>query len=43
MRLPGSISASSPGSHGGSIRIVHKLQPLGVAMAGADVFDPYND
>jgi len=31
------------GYHAGSIRIVHTLQPLGVAMAGADVFDPYKD
>lgn len=31
------------GYHAGSIRVVHTLQPLGVAMAGADVFDPYKD
>ncbi len=29
--------------HEGSIRILHTLRPLGVAMAGADVFDPYKD
>lgn len=29
--------------HQGSIRILHTLRPLGVAMAGADVFDPYKD
>ena len=29
--------------HKGSIRILHTLRPLGVAMAGADVFDPYKD
>ena len=29
--------------HGNTIRILHRLRPLGVAMAGADVFDPYKD
>lgn len=29
--------------HKNSIRIVHTLRPLGVAMAGEDVFDPYKD
>lgn len=29
--------------HTGSIKIVHTLKPLGVAMAGEDVFDPYKD
>ena len=29
--------------HGDSIRILHTLTPLGVAMAGADVKDPYKD
>lgn len=29
--------------HAGSIRVVHTLRPLGVAMAGEDVFDPYKD
>lgn len=28
---------------GGTIRIVHTLKPLGVVMAGDDVFDPYKD
>lgn len=31
------------GEHAGSIRILHTLKPLGVAMAGADVFDPFRD
>ncbi len=31
------------GAHAGSIRIVHTLRPLGVAMAGRDVRDPYRD
>jgi tRNA-splicing ligase RtcB len=30
-------------AHGDTIEIVHRLQPLGVAMAGADTFDPYKD
>jgi tRNA-splicing ligase RtcB len=28
---------------GKSIRILHTLTPVGVAMAGADEFDPYKD
>ena len=30
-------------AHGDSIRVLHRLRPLGVAMAGSDVFDPYKD
>jgi tRNA-splicing ligase RtcB len=30
-------------AHSGSIRIRHTLRPLGVAMAGDDVQDPYRD
>jgi tRNA-splicing ligase RtcB len=29
--------------HGSSIRILHTLTPVGVAMAGANEFDPYKD
>jgi tRNA-splicing ligase RtcB len=29
--------------HGETIKILHTLRPIGVAMAGADVFDPYKD
>ena len=29
--------------HEGTVRILHTLRPLGVAMAGADTFDPYKD
>ena len=29
--------------HGDTIRILHMLTPLGVAMAGANEFDPYKD
>jgi tRNA-splicing ligase RtcB (3'-phosphate/5'-hydroxy nucleic acid ligase) len=29
--------------HEGTVRIVHTLRPLGVAMAGPDVSDPYKD
>jgi tRNA-splicing ligase RtcB (3'-phosphate/5'-hydroxy nucleic acid ligase) len=37
-RLPDVLDA-----HAGSIRIKHTLRPLGVAMAGRDVYDPYKD
>jgi tRNA-splicing ligase RtcB len=31
------------GAHGGTIRVKHTLRPLGVAIAGRDVHDPYKD
>lgn len=31
------------GHHAGTIEILHRLRPLGVAMAGGDVYDPYKD
>jgi tRNA-splicing ligase RtcB (3'-phosphate/5'-hydroxy nucleic acid ligase) len=37
-RLPDVLAA-----HAGSVRVTHRLRPLGVAMAGRDVFDPYKD
>jgi tRNA-splicing ligase RtcB (3'-phosphate/5'-hydroxy nucleic acid ligase) len=37
-RLPEVLSA-----HAGSIRVKHTLRPLGVAMAGREVYDPYKD
>jgi tRNA-splicing ligase RtcB len=37
-RLPEVLAA-----HAGSIRVLHTLRPLGVAMAGEDIFDPYKD
>jgi tRNA-splicing ligase RtcB len=37
-RLPEVLEA-----HASSIRVKHTLRPLGVAMAGRDVFDPYKD
>jgi tRNA-splicing ligase RtcB len=37
-RLPEVLDA-----HAGTIRVKHTLRPLGVAMAGGDVFDPYKD
>jgi len=37
-RLPDVLDA-----HAGSIRVKHTLRPLGVAMAGRDVQDPYKD
>ena len=30
-------------AHAGTIRILHTLRPLGVAMAGRDILDPYKD
>lgn len=29
--------------HAGTVRILHTLTPIGVAMAGADTFDPFKD
>jgi tRNA-splicing ligase RtcB len=29
--------------HDGAIEVVHRLRPIGVAMAAADVYDPYKD
>jgi tRNA-splicing ligase RtcB len=37
-RLPDVLAA-----HAGSIRVTHRLRPLGVAMAGRDIHDPYKD
>ncbi len=31
------------GHHGDTIKVLHRLRPIGVAMAGADVYDPYKD
>jgi len=31
------------GYHGDTIRVLHRLRPIGVAMAGEDVYDPYKD
>lgn len=30
-------------AHEGTVRVLHELAPIGVAMAGADVYDPYKD
>jgi len=30
-------------AHAGTIRVLHTLHPLGVAMAGRDIVDPYKD
>lgn len=30
-------------AHAGTIRVLHTLRPIGVAMAGKDTFDPYRD
>jgi hypothetical protein len=37
-RLPDVLAA-----HGDTIHVTHTLRPLGVAMAGRDVHDPYKD
>jgi tRNA-splicing ligase RtcB (3'-phosphate/5'-hydroxy nucleic acid ligase) len=37
-RLPEVLAA-----HGHTIRVTHRLTPIGVAMAGRDVLDPYRD
>jgi tRNA-splicing ligase RtcB len=37
-RLPDVLAA-----HGDTIRVKHRLRPLGVAMAGRDIHDPYKD
>jgi tRNA-splicing ligase RtcB (3'-phosphate/5'-hydroxy nucleic acid ligase) len=37
-RLPEVLAA-----HGETVRVKHTLRPLGVAMAGRDVYDPYKD
>ena len=37
-RLPNVLAA-----HTGTIRVLHTLRPLGVAMAGRDIVDPYKD
>jgi tRNA-splicing ligase RtcB len=37
-RLPDVLAA-----HGDTIHVKHTLRPLGVAMAGRDVYDPYKD
>lgn len=29
--------------HAGTVRILHRLKPVGVAMAGSDIIDPYKD
>jgi len=31
------------GHHGKTIKVLHRLRPIGVAMAGLDEFDPYKD
>ena len=29
--------------HAATVRVIHTLRPIGVAMAGPDVFDPFKD
>lgn len=37
-RLPDVLAA-----HADCVRVIHRLRPIGVAMAGADIVDPYKD
>ena len=37
-RLPEVLAA-----HEGTIRVIHTLRPMGVAMAGDEIYDPYKD
>lgn len=37
-RLPDVVAA-----HANTVRVVHTLRPIGVAMTGEDVVDPYRD
>ncbi len=37
-RLPEVLAA-----HAGTVRVLHTLRPIGVAMAGRDIQDPYKD
>jgi len=30
-------------AHSNTVKILHSLTPIGVAMAGADVIDPFRD
>ena len=30
-------------AHEGTVRVLHRLRPVGVAMASADTFDPFKD
>jgi tRNA-splicing ligase RtcB len=53
IQLRGGAADEAPGAykrldavlaaHGDTIEVVHRLTPLGVAMAAADTFDPYKD
>lgn len=53
IELRGAAADEAPGAykrlsevltaHGDTIKILHTLTPMGVAMAGADVYDPFKD
>jgi len=53
IELRGAAADEAPGAYkrldavldaqGDTIRILHRLQPIGVAMAGPDIFDPFKD
>jgi tRNA-splicing ligase RtcB len=53
IELRGAAADEAPGAykrlsevlaaHGDTIKVLHTLTPIGVAMAGADVYDPFKD
>jgi len=53
VELRGSGADEAPGAyknldevltyHADTVRVLHRLRPLGVAMAGHDTYDPYKD
>ena len=53
IELRGAAADEAPGAykrlsdvlayHGDTIRVLHTLTPIGVAMAGPDVYDPFKD
>ncbi|HYJ22999.1 MAG TPA: RtcB family protein [Solirubrobacterales bacterium] len=53
IELRGAAADEAPGAYkrldsvlaaqGDTIRILHRLQPIGVAMAGPDIYDPFKD
>jgi tRNA-splicing ligase RtcB len=53
IQLRGGAADEAPGAykrladvlaaHGDTVEVLHRLTPIGVAMAGADTFDPYKD
>ncbi len=42
-RMPEFIHDYQNGAMGNTIKVLHELTPIGVAMAGDETFDPYKD